>query len=100
MKFKTIIFAVGSLLSLSAFAQHGHMDRGQYNQERRIEQGVRYGSLNRHEARQLQRGQYRIDRMKAQARADGIVTPYERARIREEKRRQERKIYRKKHNQY
>jgi len=68
------------------------------NQERRIQAGLDDGSLTRHEARRLYRNQSRIHEIAREARADGIVTPRERARLERSLDRQSRRIYRQRHD--
>ena len=102
MKIKTILFVFASTLSFSVFASpHGYNSRfndPQDNRQERIDQGVRSGKLTEREVRRLERGEARIQYLKRSARADGVVTPLERARIREAEREQSRKIFNKKHN--
>jgi len=68
------------------------------NQEGRIEQGLKSGSLNGHEASQLERGQASVDHREARAGADGNVNAREQRRIQHAENRQNRRIFRKKHN--
>ena len=70
-------------IAAPAFAQSGTpgIDRRQAVQERRIDQGVASGSLSRHEARRLDRGQRKVKAMEHKAKRDGVVTRRERARI-------------------
>ncbi len=68
------------------------------NQEARIEQGLRSGSLDGKEAAHLERGQAHVDRKEARAGADGRVGPYEQHSIQRTESRQSRNIFRKKHN--
>ena len=86
--------------AVPAMAQRGGdwVDAHQNRQQHRIDKGVRSGDLTRHEARRLDRGQDRIDRMQRQARDDGRVTRHERRRISEEVARQDRHIYRERHD--
>ena len=74
------------------------IDRREVRQHARIHQGVKSGELTRPEARNLRKGQRHVHRMEARAKADGKVTPAERARITTAQNHQSRKIYRKKHN--
>ena len=76
------------------------IDQRHDNQQRRIEQGVRSGELNGHEARQLEHQQDRIDRTEARMRDrdGGHLTGYQRARLRQRENRASRAIYRHKHN--
>ena len=89
------------MVSVPAMAERGgdhRVDARQDRQQHRIERGVRSGDLTRHEARRLDRGQDRIDRMQHHARADGHVSRGERARIHREVDRQDRRIYRERHD--
>ncbi len=70
----------------------------QIRQQHRITQGVRSGELTSGETRRLEREQGRIQADKLNAKADGTVTPRERARLHQEQDRASRDIYRLKHN--
>ncbi len=72
--------------------------RRHVRQEARIHQGVRSGELTKGEARNLQGGERHIARMTERAKADGKMTPRERARIARAQNRESRRIYRLKHN--
>ena len=74
------------------------IDQRQMNQEQRIDRGIASGQLNQHEAARLDREQNRIDRMENRAKADGVVTRRERARIGVAEDRASRHIYREKHD--
>jgi len=74
------------------------IDQRQMNQERRIDQGISSGQLNRREAGRLDRQQDRIDHMENRAKADGVVTGKERARIGAAQNRASRHIGREKHD--
>ena len=87
-------------LAVPALAERGG-DRSEARQDRqqhRIERGIRSGDLTRPEARRLWRGQDRIDRMQRHARADGRVSRHEAKRIHREVRRQNKRIYRERHD--
>lgn len=75
-----------------------NIDQRQINQQNRIDQGVQSGSLTPKEAARLERGQARIQDMENRAKADGVVTPRERQRIRHAQDVQNRQIAQKKHN--
>ncbi len=99
-KYKTSIAAllIAALPAL-AFAQATPgIDQRQANQERRIQQGVRSGELSPHEAAKLERGQAKVRRMEARARADGVVTAKERREITREQNKQSRRIAHEKHD--
>jgi hypothetical protein len=70
----------------------------QQNQEQRINQGVASGALTNRETKTLDARENKIAADKAAAKADGNVTPAERAGLRGEERRTSRAIARKKHN--
>ncbi|MBT0962557.1 hypothetical protein [Denitromonas iodatirespirans] len=98
------IITLGAILAACTFSVPAMADRGdrvdarQDRQQHRIERGLRSGDLTRPEARRLERGQDRIDRLQHRAYADGRVTPRERARIHQEVKRQDRHIYRERHD--
>ncbi|TMH81028.1 MAG: hypothetical protein E6H49_08190 [Betaproteobacteria bacterium] len=77
-----IAVAVAGLFSAGASAQTvGSEVQRDVNQQRRIEQGLKSGSLNTREASQLEKGEARIDRMESNAMKDGKLSPAEKARI-------------------
>jgi hypothetical protein len=74
--------AVAGLFSLTATAQTtGSEVQRDVNQQQRIEQGLKSGSLNTREASKLEQGEARIDRMESNAMKDGSLSPAEKARI-------------------
>jgi len=95
--FITALAAV-SLTALEVQAGTPRVDRRQANQTERIRDGVRSGQLTRGETRRLVRGQAHVRRMEHRAKADGVVTPGERARLRQAQRVQSRHIARARHN--
>lgn len=74
------------------------IDQRQANQERRIEQGETAGALTDREANRLENQQMRIEHQKDAAKADGVVTKAERARLTHQQHKANRNIARKKHN--
>ncbi len=68
------------------------------NQQARINQGMRSGSLTNREAGSLERGQAHVDRKEANAAANGHVSAGEQARIQGSENHQSNRIYNKKHN--
>jgi hypothetical protein len=70
----------------------------QVNQQARIQEGVRSGELTGREAARLQARQAKIQHDKRRAKADGVVTPAERARLHAEQNRASRAIHRQKHD--
>ena len=88
------------LLAGSALAQTHTpvVTKRQHHQQARIRQGVKSGELTRGETRRLERGEAKIQRDKMKAKADGTVTPAEKAKLNREENRESRRIYRAKHN--
>ena len=74
------------------------IDERQANQEKRIDQGVKSGELNKKEAARLEKGQARIQKMENKAMADGKMTKKEKARIEHAQNVESRKIRREKHD--
>ena len=93
-----IVVAGSSLAATAASTSTPRVARRQVHQHARIQAGVKSGELTRPEARNLRHDQRHIQRVKQRARADGKVTPAERARITAAQNHESRKIYRKKHN--
>jgi hypothetical protein len=100
MKTQLIIAAIATVISVPVFAQANTpgIDQRQANQERRIDQGVASGELNARETARLERGQQRVDNMENRAKADGVVTNRERAKITHRQNIEGRRIYRQKHD--
>lgn len=100
---KTMILTVGVLvlgMSGMAFAQAETpvIDQRQANQEKRIDQGIASGQLNEREANRLNKQQEHINKIEDKAKADGVVTKGERARIDRAQDRASRHIAREKHD--
>lgn len=88
-----------AVLGLSTVAASADtIDRRQSNQESRIQQGVRSGEINRWEYRKLETEQARIRDMERRAKADGYVSPHERAQIDRAQDAASRHIYQEKHD--
>lgn len=92
--------ALFSSLSLPALAQTATpgIDQRQAVQQQRIDQGVASGALTSREATRLDRGQTRVEAMENRAKADGVVTHRERARIHHAQDVESRHIAREKHD--
>ena len=71
----------------------------QVNQHARIAHGAANGELTRAEARALRAEQKHIRRVKRRAKADGVVTGEEKARINRKQRRASRHIHHQKHDE-
>jgi hypothetical protein len=104
------LLTLASILMVASFAgplntsantlgqQTPSIKRREVRQSRRIRHGVRSGSLTRRETSRLAAQQARIRAHEKHAKADGVVTAGERARIQRQENRANRNIYRKKHN--
>jgi hypothetical protein len=68
------------------------------NQEQRIQNGIKNGSLTNREVGSLERGQARTDRDQANAAANGHVTANEQKRVQNAENHQSKRVYHKKHN--
>lgn len=100
---KTMVLAVGVLMfglsgMVFAEAETPVIDQRQANQEKRIDQGVASGQLNEREANRLNKQQEHINKVEDKAKADGVVTKGERARIDHAQDRASRHIAREKHD--
>lgn len=97
---KRVAAALLSLGMLAGAAQAQTVDQHHYDQQRRIAQGERSGSLTPHEARRAERQQGRIDRTEARMRYrhGGHLTYRDRMRLQHRENRASRHIYRAKHN--
>lgn len=93
-----LIILCVSYVAASAQTVTPTINKAQKKQQIRIHQGIKNGELTRGEARKLEYQQKAIQRDKQIAKADGVVTPFERKHIRNEQNRASKNIYRKKHN--
>ena len=80
---KTLLLAslVLAVTSASSFAGTPLINARQNAQAHRIYSGVQSGRLTFPETVRLVQGQAHVRNLKNQAKADGVVTPFERARI-------------------
>lgn len=90
-------FVIFSFISLSAEARRD--GRRENRQEARIAQGVKSGELTRAEAHRLHRGQKRVDNAQESAKADGVVTNEEAARLEKMQDVQSKRIFEQKHDE-
>lgn len=100
MKILKTLAVLSLVLPTLAFAQANtpRVDQRQAIQAQRIDQGVASGSLTQREANRLDRGQQRVNNMEYRAKADGVVTRGERARLHQAQDRQSARIYNQKHD--
>lgn len=97
MKKSVISFLLASLF-LVPLAEAKRDSRRENRQQNRIDQGAQSGELTKHESRRLHRGQKHVDAAQDRAMADGQMTAGEKLRIEKMQDRQNRKIYRQKHD--
>ena len=97
---RTIILAslVLTISSASSFAGTPLIDARQNAQQHRIFKGVQQGDLDFSESQKLLKGQARVQNLENRAKANGVVTPLERARIHAAQNIQSARIFLKKHN--
>jgi hypothetical protein len=91
------LVALGIALSTAQTATP-RVTKRQLNQQARIGQGVKSGELTKGETRRLERQQAKIQMDKRAAKADGVVTPGERAKLNREQNRASKRVYKLKHN--
>ena len=99
---KGILIAISGTIVLMSSTVYGHsgtqvIDHPQMNQEDWIERSFDRGQPNRREAAQVDLDQAPIDRGESMAKADGVVTRKEAARIGAAKKRTPRPIVRERH---
>jgi hypothetical protein len=96
----TVAVVVSAFFAASAMAGTAtpNLNKREHHQVQRIHQGVQSGELTRPETRRLAEGEARLNYNEAKAKADGNVTPAERARLQAEADRMSKRIYRQKHD--
>lgn len=99
------VLTATALLATTSFASADYygnstrdIDARRANQEHRINDGVRSGQLTRGEYQNLEAEQARVRQLERQAKADGYVSPRERAQIREAQNQASSHIYQEKHD--
>jgi hypothetical protein len=98
---KSFVAAI-ALTTLGSFAiesaEASRHDNRQQRQRARIHQGKKDGSLTRGEARRIEAGQRKIQRMENRAEADGVVTAKEKMKIEKAQDKQSKRIAKLKNN--
>lgn len=94
----TVLALTAGVFAGAAQAGTPWVDKREHRQGVRIWHGVANGSLNLRETGRLLRGQVRVRAAERRFKSDGIVTPRERFRLHRKLNRQNRRIYRFKHN--
>jgi hypothetical protein len=94
-----IVSALLALAAAGAFAQTAASTvQRDVNQQQRIENGLKDGSLTTREAAKLEKDEAKVDRVQAQALKDGKLTDAERARLQSAQNKASQDIYNAKHN--
>jgi uncharacterized membrane protein YebE (DUF533 family) len=96
--FAAALAAAALLAAASTSSADTRAHHRQIRQQHRIEQGMRSGRLTPRETMRLERGHLAIRRAILRARADGVVTARERARIARMQNMESRRIWRQKHD--
>ena len=97
-KIVSLFIAAVFVLGVSTVSMAG-INRREYREQQRINQGIRSGELTRREATRLEAGLARIRINERFARmSGGGISPRERARFERELNRESRGIYRQKHD--
>ena len=96
MKSSIVLAAFALLFSVTASAQHIYKTKT--NQQARVKQGMRCGTITPAENRAVKRQQQDVRLAVRVAKSDGIITPSERRIIRQEQMQASNTIYRVKHN--
>lgn len=74
------------------------VDKREANQKHRIKDGVKSGELTKAEAHRLHKNQKNIKHAEAKAKADGVVTPGERAKLDNKQDKANKRIAKQKHD--
>ena len=100
LNLKAVAIAAALSFTGGAFAQTATpgIDQRQTNQEKRIQQGVKSGELNKRETARLEKREGKLQADKEKAAADGKVTKKERQQLNREANRDSKAIYRQKHD--
>jgi hypothetical protein len=99
-KISSFLIVAVFVLGASSVSMAGSrvINRREYREQKRINQGIRSGELTRREARVLEGRLARIRIDERFAKADGHLSYRERARLNRELNRESRDIYRQKHD--
>lgn len=101
MNLKTILMGLTMVVfCATGFSQttKKQVNKRQVVQGKKINQGVKSGELTKKEAVQLKAQQRNINQTKKAAKADGVVTPKEKAIIKHKQNKAAKNIAKKKHN--
>ncbi len=94
----TLSILISTVAVVAAQTSTPGIDARQATQEQRIQQGVGSGQLSPRETYKLEQGQARVQKLENKAKADGVLTNAERARIQGAQDVQSKRIYNQKHD--
>ncbi len=92
------IAMVSAVLFSSIAFSDTHADKRQEHQGKRIEEGVKSGTLNENEQAKLEAGQDKVEAAEVKMMEDGKATHKEKRHLNHMQNRQSKKIHRMKHN--
>lgn len=98
MKMKLLLATVAAFIFTICTADAQVVKHAKH-QHHRIKQGVQSGELTKAEAANLRTDQKEIRQEVKDAKSDGVVTKDERKEVHQDRRKESRKIFRKKHNE-
>ncbi len=98
MKIKSLFVTAIAVCAFSFVQAQNGINATQKKQKAKIAQGVKSGELTKAETKALAKQQRAIHRAEKRAKADGVVTPAERARIKTRQAKANRSIYNQKHD--
>ena len=87
----------GNPLSASSQSMQADVQRN-IDQQKRVEAGIRYGSLTRREVARLERGQAKVDHQEFVAGRDGQVGAHEQKRVQRAENHQSKRVHHEKHD--
>lgn len=95
---KVLVSIITCIFSGQLIAGTPLIDERQQNQKQRIKQGIKSGELTKKESKRLINGQTQLQKMEYRAKADGVVTKKERARLHNKANKESAKIAKNKHD--
>ncbi|MDI3319329.1 hypothetical protein [Pinibacter soli] len=100
MKIKAVTLAAAIAITSATFAQTKtpEINKRQHNQQERIARGIDSGQLNAKETARLEKREAKIQSDKKEAKADGVVTQKEKAKLNREENKTSKAIYNQKHD--
>lgn len=94
----TSLFLLGFMMTMQAQKATPVIKAHQVNQNERIRAGIKSGEISKAELRCIRKDKKKVRHLKHSAKADGVVSPKERAQLHKKQHKNSRKIYRAKHN--